>query len=107
MDNVYGLTKILAIIEVVQNSECPEELAMDGLEKIRQCVIDILRQRRSNPGKPAVDPMVICAWCDEIMHQGDGDRKHASHGICERCMRRLGYIGEGEELPKEAGHGAR
>jgi hypothetical protein len=104
-NDVHTLTKILAIIEVVQNSVCPEEIALDGLEKIRRCVIDSLRDNRTKNPEPSKDPMVICAWCDDIMHQGSGDAKHASHGICEKCMRKLGYIGEGEEVPEEASHG--
>ena len=47
-------------------------------------------------------PMVLCAWCGAVKEQGDGDRKRASHGICDSCVNEhLAEIAE-EERAEEA-----
>lgn len=33
--------------------------------------------------------LVVCAWCNGILREGEGPAGEVSHGICQNCMKKM------------------
>ena len=36
--------------------------------------------------------LVICAWCDIVMSEGDMDAQKVSYGICDKCRQEVALV---------------